>query len=281
MPNNTLLSVNFNSLVRIRVQDLQRIARMNKDSTDSRDKSRCLRRIFCTERFCKDIHCKDIHCKDTGRWPQGSLLKRQDWTQNRSHSPKTFLLVHLVFALLFSAFIFPPIPTTPTNFSQRCLLGNRNPNCLHCYCFLGERQCCNIRKLFCSCPYYLPKGMLVYRTKFGYTHTSVWYFRWGNRKHALFTGAKQAAIHKQLELAGAPIGLPGDRGSFFQIICFLPIKHSPSDTIKRSRILLCGKGSQELMAQHHDTFNEPRRERRLQDRKYLSSTLHWREFTFP
>ena len=35
------------------------------------------------------------------------------------------------------------------------------------------------------------------------------------------------------------------------------------------------------MTQRHESFNERRRESRLQYRKYLSSTLNWREFTFP
>ena len=35
------------------------------------------------------------------------------------------------------------------------------------------------------------------------------------------------------------------------------------------------------MAQRHASYNERRRESRQQYRKYLSSTLHWREFTFP
>ena len=201
------------------------------DSSESRDEIRCLQSISGKERTCKDSHCKDI-----GLRPPGSLLKSRDWTQNRAHSPKRLLLAHVVFALLFAVFSFPPLPTTPTNFSQRCLLGNRPPNCPHCSCFLGEWQFYNIPKLFRNRPYYLPNGMLVYKTKFCYSHTSVWYFRRGKRKYATFTGAKQTAMHKH--------GLPGDRGSFFKNFASYQSNFSYPDTIKRSRILLCGKGPQ-------------------------------------
>ena len=181
------------------------------DSAESIGQSRCSRSISCT-----DTRCKDTRCKDTSHWLIGPLLTGRTQKQNRTHRAKSSLLVLWCFALLFSILSCPPLPTTPTNFSQDCPLGNRNPNCPHCSCYLGEWRFFNIPKLFCSRPYYLPNGMLVYRIKFGYTHTSVWYFRRGKRKYASFTGAKQASIHQQLEPAGAPIGLPGDRGSFFK-----------------------------------------------------------------
>ena len=101
------------------------------------------------ERICTDSD-KERTCqgKDIGLRPHGSPLKSLDRTHNRAHSPKRLLLVHVVFALLFAVFSFPPLPNTPTNFSQRCLLGNRPPNCPHCSCFLGEWQFFNIPKLF-------------------------------------------------------------------------------------------------------------------------------------
>ena len=137
-------------------------------------------------------------------------------------------------------------------------------------------------------PYYLSNGMLVCKTKFCFTHTSVWYFRRGKRKYASFTGAKQTAIHKQLELAGAPTGLPGDRGSLFKY--FASYQLNTPDPVRSSGHGSCSaaKGrshqclrSQESMAQRHDSFNERRQENRLRYRKYIASTLHWREFTFP
>ena len=243
----------------------------------------------CKERLITDRDkYRTCQVNDIGLRPPGSPLKSLDRTHNRAHSPKRLLLVHVVFALLFTVVSFPPLPNSPTNFSQRCLLGNRPHNCPHCSCFLGEWHFYNVPKLFRNRPYYLQNGMLVYKTKFCFDHTSVWYFRRGKRKYVSFTGAKQASIHKQLELAGAPIGLPGDRGSLFKY--FASYQSNTPTLIRSSGHGSCcaAKGhkhqylrSQEAMAQRHATFNERRRESRQQYRKYLSSTLHWREFTFP
>ena len=97
--------------------------------------------------------------------------------------------------------------------------------CPHCSCFLGEWTFYNIPKLFRARPFCLPNSMMVYKTKFCYTHTSIWYFRRGKRKYASFTGAKRLHIHKQLVLAGAPIGLPGDRGSLFKYFALTSQTH--------------------------------------------------------
>ena len=272
-------------------KDMGRRPKNCKDTLDSAESfghSRCSPSITCTDTRCKDTRCKDTRCKDTSHWLIGPLLTGRTQKQNRTHRAKSSLLALWCFALLFPALCCPPLPATPTNFSQRCLFGNRNPCCPHCSCFLGEWQFFNVPKLFRSRPYYLPNGMLVYRIKFCCAHTSVWYFRRGKRKYASFTGAEQFSIHKQLELAGAPIGLPGDRGSYFKYFASYQL-NTPTPIRSSGHGSCCAaKGhkhqylrSQESMAQRRESFNERRRESRLQYRKYLSSTLNWREFTFP
>ena len=236
------------------------------------------------KRFCKDTRCKDngprsLDSQESTAVVQGLelnaslvrihlvriLASGHTAAQNGITSHRKKKLLHLIvqfccFGLVLNSAISPSISLSPANFSQRYLLGNKTHTCPHCSCFLGEWAFYSSPKLFRAQPFYLPNGMMVYKTKFCYAHTSIWYFRRGKRKYGSFTGAKQFHIHKQLELAGPPSA------------CRETADHSLSISLLTSQthLALSGHGSccaakgrnhqclrsQDAMVQRHASFNE-------------------------
>ena len=57
-------------------------------------------------------------------------------------------------------------------------------------------------------PIKLSNGMSVHHIRYCYHHTSIWFYRRGERS---FRGHRRNLFHEQLKLAGAARGLPGDR----------------------------------------------------------------------
>ena len=116
------------------------------------------------------------------------------------------------------------------------------------------------------------------------------FFRRGQTQHHSFTGHSRILLHKQLKLAGAARGLPGDHGppksSFFACQYNLPPHRKTSGhepcRVSRNRSHQClGLRSQSSFQRRHQTYNSQRRTSRQQYRLWLSQRLRWMGSTLP
>ena len=123
---------------------------------------------------------------------------------------------------------------------------------------------------------------MVHRVHYCQNHTSIWFFRRGQRQYHSFTGHSRILLHEQLKLAGAARGLPGDHGppksSFFAYQCNLPpyrttSGHEPGRASRnRSHQCLISQTSSQW---RHQNYNSQRRQNRQQYRLWLSQRLRW------
>ena len=78
-------------------------------------------------------------------------------------------------------------------------------------------------------PIKLSNGMSVHHIRYCYHHTSIWFYRRGERS---FRGHRRNPFHEQLKLPGAARGLPGDRcpsrRSFFAYLYNCPFARQAS-----------------------------------------------------
>ena len=92
--------------------------------------------------------------------------------------------------------------------------------CPHCHNYLTSWVYYNLPNKFRSRPIPLCNGMLVHHSFICKHHTSVWFYRRGQRRYESFTGNARLRLNQQLVAAGAAKGLPGDHGpSIFRLFC--------------------------------------------------------------
>ena len=127
-------------------------------------------------------------------------------------------------------------------------------------------------------PIKLSNGMSVHHIRYCYHHTSIWFYRRGERS---FRGHRRNLFHEQLKLAGAARGLPGDRcpsrRSFFayQYNCHFARQASGHEPGRSSR----NRSHQNLRSEtvktrrYKKTYSH--RKNRQAYRDWLSQRLRW------
>ena len=139
-----------------------------------------------------------------------------------------------------------------------------------------------------SQPIQLNNGMMVHHTQYCKNHTSIWFFRRGQKQYHSFIGHSRILLHEQLKLAGAARGLPGDHGppksSFFAYQYNLPPHRKTSGhepcRASRNRSHQCLR-SQSSFQRRHQSYNSQTRTNRQQYRLWLSQRLRWMGSTLP
>ena len=159
----------------------------------------------------------------------------------------------------------------------------------HCQCYLGHWFYQNFPKKFRSQPIQLNKGMMVHHIQYCKNHTSICFFRRGQRQYHSFTGHSCIIFHEQLKLAGAARGLPGDHGppksSFFAYQCNLPPHRKTSGhepcRASRNRSHQCLRSQSSFQRRHQVIIPKEERVNRQQYRQWLSQRLRWMGSTLP
>ena len=163
---------------------------------------------------------------------------------------------------------------------------NGNNFCSFCQNFLGTWYYYNCPKKFQSVSFPLKNGMQVHHSFMCKHHTSLWYFRRGQRIYKSFHGRRRFSINQQLVAAGATNGLPGDHGLSFKYYSIYQHNLPRYDQASGHESCRAAGGrthqhlrSQTAIGRRHQKYNITRAQNRRAYRLWNANNKEWRSST--